>query len=73
MSNTIYVIVPTTEVTQAMINVSVTGKLDKVRKSLTGDSCVFEVPKEDARPFIDYPWLTLEDVQGILSTEAWDG
>lgn len=73
MSHSVYVIVPLAEVTQAMINVSVTGRLEKVRKCPQGTNCLFEVPREDARWFLDYQWYSLSEIQEILATESWDG
>jgi len=68
-----YVIVPTADLTQQMVDDCVDTSLDSLRKSLNGLSTVLEYQGDKPASLASYTDYSHEDTLGIMSTDAWSG
>jgi hypothetical protein len=68
-----YVIVPTDEVSQTLLNASTTHDLEDTRHSLDASLCVLKFEStESAQYFIDREWYNYEEISEIMLDEDWN-
>lgn len=68
---TMFVIVPTADVIQAMWNKSLERFSSNARLSLDGTLTLLEVETPVNDIFIDYQWYTLEEIRVVLAGASW--
>jgi hypothetical protein len=71
----LYVVIPDTQVTTAMINISLNNSLSTCRISTVNDT-IFKFDSDDSlarETFINYEWLNIAGVKTELTNVKWDG
>jgi len=72
-NKTLYVIVPTREVTREMVKASSITSFDTLRKSLDGTKCILKCePENRARWFGDYRVYLHEQILDIVHGTEWE-
>lgn len=69
-----YVVVPSNEISVAMVNVSKNDSINTLRKNLLED-VVFKFNANDQvarQVFINYEWFSLEEILEIMKEDIWD-
>jgi hypothetical protein len=71
----VYVIVPTADITNAMINASKLGfntHTETLRKSIDGTLTLFKIKMDDIEPFKTYECCNCMDIKAALDTADWE-
>lgn len=67
----IYIIIPTVDLTQGMINRSVNRKSENIRLSLDGTKSLLEVEQPVSSIYNDYQWYSCSEINEILLGAEW--
>jgi hypothetical protein len=66
-----YVIVPTADVTNDMLDAAVQERVGDLRKSLNGEDAVLKFHGDTPACFADEPIYTHSEILTVLAGEAW--
>lgn len=69
--NSVYIVIPTTEITIAMVNRSVNKKIENIRSNDLGTKLLLEVEEPVPSIYDNYAWKTHEDILVILQDAEW--
>jgi hypothetical protein len=66
-----YVIIPTADVLQSHINMSLNKKIENVRTSVDGTKKLFEFDEINESFFSDYQWYDLNEILVVVNASEW--